>query len=124
VYETTIVDPVSGLKTEFNDPNAPLVLVYRVDGSNLKRSLTQIVSGTTLTYSFTATGAELPVGACVNGQPNLDGTPCLLTAPQCFRNLQSTQNAFNGALLGRQADLVGDCEWVTISRGNGFVRIR
>ena len=124
VYETKIVDPVTGLKTEFNDPNAPLVLVYRIDGSNLKRSLTQIVSGATLTYSFTATGAELPVGACTNGQPNPDGTPCLLVAPQCFRNLQSTQNAFNGAVVGRQADLVGDCEWVTISRGNGFVRIR
>jgi hypothetical protein len=124
VYETKIVDPVSGLKTEFNDPNNPLVLVYRIDGSNLKRSLSQIVSAVTLTYSFSATDIELPIGACVNGKPNGDGTPCLLVPGQCFRNQQSTQNAFNGAVLGRQADLVGDCEWVTISRGNGFVRIR
>lgn len=126
IYETTIVNPVSGLKTVFPDPDNPLILVYRIDGSNLGtgRSLRQIESGATLYYSFTATDIERQVGACINGQPNGDGTPCLLVPAQCFNNLNATRNAFDGALLGRQADLVGDCEWVTISRGNGFVRIR
>jgi hypothetical protein len=124
VYDTTIVDPVSNQKTTFTDPSNPLVLVYRIDGSNLQRSGTQVASGALLTYRFDATSPETPVVSCVNGQPNANGTPCLLVPPQCFRNQQATTNAFNGALLGRQAELVGDCEWVTISTGNGFVRIR
>lgn len=128
-YQTTIADPFTLAETRFL--TAPLTLVYRIDASNLKRSLNQILSNTLIRYTGAKTDAggntvgawtDQLVGACATGGvPRTDGLPCISSA-QCFKNLSATSNAFGA--VGRDPDLVGDCEWVLINNGNGLIKIQ
>lgn len=127
-YQTSIADPFTNAETRFL--GAPLTFVYRVDGSTLKRSLTQTLSNVLIFYTGDQTNAagvkigswiDQQVGFCASGGvPRTDGLPCIVSQ-QCFRNLSATSNAYGA--VGRNPDLVGDCEWVLINNGNGKINI-
>jgi hypothetical protein len=130
-YTTTVADPFTGTETRFL--GTPLTLVYRIDASNLKRSLNQILSSTLITYTGDKTDpfgnvigswVDQQVSQCSSGSvARTDGLPCI-ASQQCFRNLAATADAYDGATVGRNADLVGDCEWVLVNNGNGSIRFR
>jgi hypothetical protein len=116
-FTTTIgaKDPTTGafVETKFA-PETPVQMTYRIDASTLKMPAAKLLNSVMLTY-FGSSGAEENVGICpVTGQPRTDGVPCLLKPGFCYKKNET----------GGDPNLEGDCEWTTISTGNGLLKFQ
>lgn len=135
-FKTTIaqeIDPLTGdaisPETRF-DPTKFVEFTYRIDASNLKMSPPKLLNSVQILYTgpkYTydsingyskvpdSSWVDEPVTICsVPNTPRTDGMPCLKAPGFCYKKNQT----------GGIADLEGDCEWTTISTGNGYLKLQ